>query len=1149
MNNKQNNTPEQSDAEQRIVRLQAELDSLYNSGSWKITAPLRAVRRVVLSLGVGPTQWRFGLINFLKTSPSLAPLRRYKRALQNGNGSKEGGAITDSAQLGTVSKREFEQISKELKATSIEFSESASPLVSIIIPVFNQCDLTRQCLASLIRLNPQYSFEVIIIDDCSSDATQQQIGTIKGVKYIRNESNLGFTLSCNKAVEQARGQYFVFLNNDTVVRDKWLDTLVETFKDDIKTGLVGSKLIYPNGKLQEAGGLVWNDASAWNVGREGDPADPRYNYVREADYCSAASLMIRASLFRELGGFDEQFAPGYYEDTDLALQVRQKGLTVKYQPFSEVFHVEGGTAGMDVKQGMKASQVTNEAKFRAKWKDLLSDYGSPDSKVDLAQDKWCVGRALVVDVWPRPDRDSGSIDALNLFKNLMNMGYKVTFVPDNSQDHYGRYTRELQAIGVECLYSPYFNGLESYLEQNGSHLDVVFLRRVASASKHLEKVRKHCPQARVIFDTVDVHFIRERREAELTGSQTLLQQAAVTEATELALMEHSDATIVLSLAERELLEKQLTEKQIQTYVQWIPFSREIPGRIASYGQRKDIVFIGNYMHNPNVDAVKYFIQEIWPLIAEKLPEATFKFYGTELPQELLSLQSERVICAGYVEDLADMFEQARISVAPLRYGAGTKGKVVTSLSYGVPVVATGIAAEGILGENGQQILVADSPVDFANEVIKAYQDEDVWQGLSDYGIAMMRHVYSESHGLKHLQDMFENLRLVKEKPAQRNSHIEVNEVQQECIDEYSNDTSAGVRAIAFYLPQYHTIKENDDWWGKGFTEWTNVTKAKPLFEGHYQPHLPADLGFCDLRVPDVREAQAEMAKQYGLAGFCYYHYWFGGQRLLERPFNEVLASANPTLPFCLCWANENWTRRWDGRDREILMKQEYNDENDRAFIRDLFPAFEDDRYIRIDGKPLLMVYRTENLPNPKRSAEIWREECHKAGIGEIYLCRGETFEIQDPSKIGFDAAYEFPPLMTPTLDIPAEPFFGGKEQFEAAEFTGRIYNYEDMVNASKSKDNPSYKRFRGVSVSWDNAARIGSRAYMWMGSTPEKYGDWLQYQATQMVKSQPPSERLVFINAWNEWGEGCHLEPDQKYGRRYLEATQAALNAANKIRK
>jgi lipopolysaccharide biosynthesis protein len=355
-----------------------------------------------------------------------------------------------------------------------------------------------------------------------------------------------------------------------------------------------------------------------------------------------------------------------------------------------------------------------------------------------------------------------------------------------------------------------------------------------------------------------------------------------------------------------------------------------------------------------------------------------------------------------------------------------------------------------------------------------------------------------------------------------------------------------IKVIAFYLPQYHPIPENDEWWGKGFTEWTNVAKAKPLFKGHYQPHLPADLGFYDLRLPEARQAQADLAREYGIHGFCYYHYWFNGKRLLERPFNEILSSGKPDFPFCLCWANENWTRRWDGQDQEILAEQVYSQEDDRLHIQWLSKAFQDPRYIRIDGKPLFLVYRTSKIPDPSKTAKVWREEAHKLGIGDIFLCKVESFsdEHSDPSLIGFDASVEFQPDWQ-QLGLPLQR----DRRSELARKLGianrtyaenNIFEYETMIERMLAKPVPNYPRFPCVTPSWDNTARRKIDATILQNSTPEAYERWL----TEVIKKSrfnEFNEKFIFINAWNEWAEGNHLEPCQKWGHAYLEATHRAF--------
>ncbi|MBK5274139.1 MAG: glycoside hydrolase family 99-like domain-containing protein [Desulfuromonadales bacterium] len=347
-----------------------------------------------------------------------------------------------------------------------------------------------------------------------------------------------------------------------------------------------------------------------------------------------------------------------------------------------------------------------------------------------------------------------------------------------------------------------------------------------------------------------------------------------------------------------------------------------------------------------------------------------------------------------------------------------------------------------------------------------------------------------------------------------------------------------MKAIAFFLPQYHPIPENDEWWGKGFTEWNNVVNAKPQFPGHYQPHLPGELGFYDLRLPEVRKAQADLAREHGIHGFCYYHYWFNGKLLLEKPLHDMLASGEPDFPFCLCWANEPWTRAWDGRTGHVLAEQHYGEEDDRQHIRYLSQFFHDKRYIRVNGKPLLLIYRAHHMPDPQKAAEAMRDEARNIGIGEIYLCRVESFsnEHTHPSTIGFDSAVEFQPDWTRIGKKSSNPVYGDHA----------VHGYEEMVNRMIAKKRPSYKRFPCVTPAWDNSSRRKTHATIFTGSTPQLYEKWLS-NAIRRAGIDNPDDRIVFINAWNEWGEGSHLEPDQVHGRAYLEATKSAIDNQGKI--
>ena len=375
-------------------------------------------------------------------------------------------------------------------------------------------------------------------------------------------------------------------------------------------------------------------------------------------------------------------------------------------------------------------------------------------------------------------------------------------------------------------------------------------------------------------------------------------------------------------------------------------------------------------------------------------------------------------------------------------------------------------------------------------------------------------------------------------------------------------SGSNIRPIALYLPQFHPTPENDAWWGKGFTEWTNVTRAKPLFNGHYQPHLPADLGFYDLRLEETRIAQAEMAKQYGIHGFCYYHYWFNGRRILERPFNEALQSGKPDFPFMLCWANENWTRVWDGGDKEILLGQQYSQEDDVAHIQSLIPAFKDNRYIKIDGKPVFAIYRSTNLKDVKSTIKTWRNECAKEGI-QLYLCRFESFAESGVNYLedGFDAAIHFEPLSTQMLAYRSEKF----HYLVGNKLTLRYLQYR-LSSASKRKEilsshrlhypsyvqyiiekgiRPDYKKFPCITPMWDNSARRKTNYFMFTNSTPDVFEKWARYEIEQF-KPHSPQENLFFINAWNEWAEGNHMEPCLKWGHQYLEAFSRAVASSNR---
>jgi GT2 family glycosyltransferase len=636
-----------------------------------------------------------------------------------------------------------------------------SPDVSILLPVYNQIRYTLSCLVCLLAHRTRYSMEVIIGDDRSTDFTSiLQECTIPGVRYIQHNENLGFLRNCNKIAGYARGRYLVLLNNDTVTLPGWLESLIETLESDPRVGLVGSKLVYPDGRLQEAGSIIWDDAGGWNWGNLKDPQDPEYNYLRDVDYCSGASIAMPAALWRELGGFDEErYQQAYYEDTDLAFRIREdKGLRVVYQPLSHLIHFEGVSSGRSLELGIKQFQQTNRPMFAERWKHVIYRYGNPLALPDNFLDRTPGKRLLLVDVvTPLPDQDSGSVDTFNYLKIFCQMGFKVTLLPENTS-YNGHYVRDLQKLGVRVLHAPYVSGFEGALCKEAPRAGVIFIYR-ETAHRHMSLLRSVAPGIPVIFNTVDLHFLRKEREAELTGTQEARKEAAQTKIIEMAAIKQANATIVLSRHEENLLSRMAPDAKVAR----IPIVREIPGRSdVRYDDRRDLVFIGGFLHTPNVDAVRYFVQEVWPHVRQQDLGRPCKFIiaGSNIPTEVNQLAGADIAIRGHVPDLSDLYSTALLSVSPLRYGAGLKGKVVTSLSYGVPVVGTSISIEGSGLENEYHVLAADTPESMAAAISRLHKDAEIWKRLSDNGLAYCLEHFSLASVGQRLQALLSDLRII-----------------------------------------------------------------------------------------------------------------------------------------------------------------------------------------------------------------------------------------------------------------------------------------------------------------------------------------------------------------------------------------------------
>jgi GT2 family glycosyltransferase/glycosyltransferase involved in cell wall biosynthesis len=609
--------------------------------------------------------------------------------------------------------------------------------------VFNHWAETSRCLAALAAAPAFCTFEVIVVDDTSTDETQAEASRVPGLRYHRRTANGGFIASCTDGASLARGEFLVFLNNDTVPQPGWLDALVDTFANAPDVGLVGAELVYPDGRLQEAGGIVFSDASAANYGRLSSPDDPRFSFVRDVDYCSGAAIAVRGETFRLLGGFDDRYRPAYYEDTDLAFAVRAAGLRVVYQPAAKVVHLEGVSSGTDVRTGVKAYQVRNQSVFATKWADTLAYQPPPGVALDVAALDRGTQTVLVVDDGvPRPDHDSGSLRLVNLMRLLQEEGAHVVFRPFDNKYVEGA-TRALQRDGVETWHAPYGGDWQHWLREHGPRFSTVVVCRYHVGAALLPMLRRFAPQARVVFDTVDLHFLRERRQAEINGSRVGARTAERTEKHELRMVAEADRTLVVSPVEQQILRERVPDARVDL----LPNLHKVSGPGLGFGDRHDLVFVGGFQHEPNVDAVLWFVNDVFPVVRRSLPHVRFHCVGPDAGPEIRALGSiPGVVVHGHVPDLTDLMDGVRLSVAPLRFGAGVKGKINMSMAHGQPVVATSLAVEGMHLTPEQDVLVGDTAEDLAAAIVRVYQDAGLWQRLADGGLRNVAQHFSIESG-------------------------------------------------------------------------------------------------------------------------------------------------------------------------------------------------------------------------------------------------------------------------------------------------------------------------------------------------------------------------------------------------------------------
>lgn len=624
-------------------------------------------------------------------------------------------------------------------------SREDAPDVSIVIPIYGQLAYTLNCLQSLVTHKSQYTAEIIVIDDASPDNSGELLSLVKCTRLQRRQINGGFIQSCNMGGEIALGRFIVILNNDTRVTDGWLDELIGGFKSWPNAGLVGSKMHYADGSLQEAGGIIWRDGSAWNYGRNDDPNRPQYSYAREADYISGCSIALPITLWRNLGGFDEFYRPAYCEDVDLAFRVRSRGREVWFQPQSRIIHYEGRSSGTSTAGGVKAYQIVNTKKLFHRWREPLMDHRLPGEAPFFERERSVRKRLLLVDITtPTPDQDAGSVQTFMALRASLALGYKTHFVPEDNWLFQPKYTSAMQAIGVDCAFAPYEIGLENYFRRYGWLFDVVLVHRVGAMEKVLPLARRYAPGAVVLFQVVDLHYLRMERTAQISGDSNMHCAASIMKERELSLVRQVDCTMSPSSVELELLAAEAPRCPLALS----PLLFEFFGTKRTFTDRCDLCFLGGYRHAPNVDAVLYFVKEIFPLIRLDEPNIRFIIAGAHPPEEVRHLAGNGVVVTGMVENLQDLFDPCRVFVCPLRIGAGVKGKIASALSYGIPIVSTGIGTEGTELKHGKHVLVADDPAGFAKEVIRLYRDSDLWGTLSKAGQDLVQRTLSLEAGKK-----------------------------------------------------------------------------------------------------------------------------------------------------------------------------------------------------------------------------------------------------------------------------------------------------------------------------------------------------------------------------------------------------------------
>ena len=655
----------------------------------------------------------------------------------------------DPAALATAA-RTLDHSHETVRLRPIAFPVVDKPQVSVIIPAHNKVEVTYYALCALLVAHNRARFEVIVVDDASTDATAELESIVSGIRVIRNTEPQRFIRACNAGVAAARGDHVVLLNNDTEPTAGWLDALLDAFARLDNVGLAGSKLLYPDGRLQDAGGIVWGNGNPWNYGNRANPWDPRFCYARQADYLSGAAMMTTRRIWEQVGGLSAYLEPMYFEDTDFAFKVRAAGYKTWFVPASVVYHFEGMTSGTDTTTGFKRFQEVNRPKFKRQWARDYAGFGKEGQNPDLEKDRGIVGRVLFIDyTTPREDRDAGSYAARREIELVQSLGYKVTFLPQNLA-HLGSYTDDLQNSGVEVVTAPFVLSLAEFLEKRAAEFDAVYITRYYVAQDTIRHIRSHAPKAKILFNNADLHFLRELRAAVSADDTSRLAAMRSVREQELEMMKAADLVLSYNEVEHAVIASH-TDGQVR--VMTCPWVVDIPADVPPLAGRRGLSFLGSFRHHPNAEGVTWFCRSVLPLCDGAGAHLTI--YGAGMDAAIKALAGDRVDPVGFVENIADAYDRHRVFVAPLLSGAGIKGKVLSALAHGIPTVLTPVAAEGIGLRHGHDCLIAETPEDWARAIRRLMEEDALWSRMSEAARSYAADRFSFAEGRARMKAAFE----------------------------------------------------------------------------------------------------------------------------------------------------------------------------------------------------------------------------------------------------------------------------------------------------------------------------------------------------------------------------------------------------------